>query len=76
MIGWAVRAIAALFTRKALLVAENLCLRQQLLVLRHNRDTQPAATLVSQSMFFKSINIAVTTATYVPPAAALVCDAG
>ena len=34
MIGWVMRAIAALFARKSSLVAENLCLRQQLLVLR------------------------------------------
>ncbi len=34
MIGWVVRAIAALFMPKALLVAENLCLRQQLVVQR------------------------------------------
>ena len=38
VIGWAVRAIAALFTRKALLVAENMCLRQQLLVLQRGRS--------------------------------------
>ncbi len=37
MIIWAARAIAALFTRKASLVAENLCLRQQLLVLQRGR---------------------------------------
>ena len=39
MVRWAVRAIAAFFKPKASLVAENLCLRQQLLVLqrRHAR---------------------------------------
>ena len=37
MIGRAVRAIAALFTRNASLVAENLCLRQQLLDLQRGR---------------------------------------
>ena len=39
MVRWVVRAIAAFFRSKALLVAENLCLRQQLLVLqrRHPR---------------------------------------
>ncbi len=38
MIIWAVRAIAALFKPKALLVAENLCLRQQLLVLHRGHS--------------------------------------
>jgi hypothetical protein len=33
MIRWAGRAIAAWFTSRADLIAENLCLRQQLLVL-------------------------------------------
>ena len=34
---WAVRAIAAFFKPKAYLVAENLCLRQQLVVMRRKR---------------------------------------
>ncbi len=37
MIGWAVRAFAALYARKASLVADSLCLRQQLLVLQRGR---------------------------------------
>ncbi len=37
LILWAVRAITTFFKPKALLMAENLCLRQQLLVLQRGR---------------------------------------
>ena len=53
MIRWMTRAIAALLKPKALLVAENLCLRQQLIVLQR-RQPRPRLLHVDRQFWIQA----------------------
>ena len=66
---WVVRAVAAFFKPKASLGAENLCLRQQILVLQRKSFKASAATIAGQGSSVLDPGIPVA-----PALAKIACD--